>query len=59
MNYGMFFRNKMRCFRGEELNLLQQHQTTAAEKLFVFRGNYIQGVMFCFCENQTLLMVVS
>ena len=47
MNYGMFFRNKMRCFRGEELNLLQQHQTTAAEKLFVFRGKYIQGVMWC------------
>ena len=45
MNYGMFFRNKTRCFREEELNLLQQHQTTAAEKLCVFRGNYIQGVM--------------
>ena len=43
MNYGkqFFFRNKMRCFRGEELSLMKQHQATAAEKLFVLRGNYI------------------
>ena len=34
----------MRCFKGEELNLLQQHQAPTADKLFVFRGNYIQGV---------------
>ena len=34
----------MRCFRGEDLNLLKQHQATAAEKLFVLRGDYIQGV---------------
>ena len=27
----------MRCFRGEELNLMKQHQATAAEKLFVLR----------------------
>ena len=33
----------MRCFRGEELNLLQQHQATTADKLFVFGSNYIQG----------------
>ena len=31
----------MRCFRGEELSLMKQHRATAAEKLFVLRGNYI------------------
>ena len=34
----------MRCFKGEELNLLQQHQASTADKIVVFRGNYIQGV---------------
>ena len=44
MNYG-----KQVIFSGikrvvtEERNL-QQHRATAAEMLFVFRGNYIQGV---------------
>ena len=46
MDHGkqFFFRKKRRFFKGEELNLLQQHQATKADKLFVFRGNYIQGV---------------
>ena len=35
MNYSkqfFFFLNKMRCFSGEEPNLLQQHQATTAGK---------------------------
>ena len=46
MNHGkqFFFSEKKRFFKGEELNLLQQHRATKADKLFVFRGNYIQGV---------------
>ena len=44
MNYGMFF--GIKCVVSEERNstFLQQHQATTADELFVFRGNYIQGV---------------
>ena len=44
MNYGkqVFFFGIKRVV-SEERNL-QQHQATAAEMLFVFRGNYIQRV---------------
>ena len=34
----------MLFFKEEELDLLQQNQTTVAEKLFVSRGNGIQGI---------------
>ena len=33
----------MRCFKGEERNLLQQHEITTSEKVFIFHSNFIQG----------------
>ena len=45
MNYGkQFFPGKKGFFKGEELNFLRKHQATTADKLFVFRGSYIQEV---------------
>ena len=34
----------MRCFKGKERTLLQQHEITTSEKVFIFHGNFIQGI---------------
>ena len=34
----------MRCFKGKERNLLQQHEITTSEKVFIFHSNFIQGI---------------
>ena len=33
----------MWCFKGEELDLLQRHEITTAEKSFMRYGNFTQG----------------
>ena len=33
----------MQCFKGEELDLLQRHETTTAEKSFMCHSNFTQG----------------
>ena len=39
----MFDRERMWCFKGEELDLLQRHEITTAEKSFMCHSNFTQG----------------
>ena len=41
----------MRCFKGKERNLLQQHEITTSEKVFIFHGNFIQGIHVVEIDN--------